>query len=649
LNQVTGAPLTTTAEAERPPVDDTADSTADAAPAARPAAGRFRARWRLLEGPSRLVLGFSALLTILTWEMPAFSPTQPAGDNDYGLLIALARHLGLSFGDEISTTYGPLYFLAIPSIIARGEVAVGYLFWFVFVTASLAACFQAFQRRIGTRWSWAAVVLLAVSFSIVPLTSVITAATGYVIVLAFCYASGMLPRWAERAFPIAMGILVAAMLLTKFSVGLTCGPMVLGAVLVREGRRLRGFLEFAISGLVGLVALWIIAGQPPTQVVDYVVRALSVGSGHAQSMGLEGSDNFWEYPVAAVVTIVLLIAVLRTKVPGWRLPLWIGLAACLFLMFKQGFVRHDSHSAQFFSVMLALGVVLAVLRRSAAMAAVAVVALLAQSVSVGGGLYAIDPAKSLKTFADGTSIIVSGGYRDDVQEASRAAIKQRVGLPPQFPGLIGDKSVRVEPFDHTIAWTYGLKPAILPTLLNYGAYTELLDDMNAKWIADDASAPDFLIREDTRITLDGRFPLWDPPRTSLEEACRYEFVDAGGKWQLLKRVANRCGGERELTSMTVAAGQRVEVPQVANGLVVARVYPDQSFVDKVESFLFKPGDLRLTVDEESHRLPWTHADAPLLMAAPGDKALVLGGRELAAGTFSMSAPGRVVFSVVEKN
>jgi hypothetical protein len=646
LKQVTGDPLTTTAEAETPSAEETA-----AAPAPRPAVGRFRAGWRLLGGPSRAVLAFSALLTVVTWQMPAFSPTQPAGDNDYGLLIALARHLGLSFGDEISTTYGPLYFLAIPSIIARGEVVIGYLFWFVFVTATLAACFQAFRGRIGTKWAWAAVSLLAVSFSIVPLTSVITAATGYVIVLAFLYASGMLPRWAERAFPIAMGVLVAAMLLTKFSVGLTCGPMVLGAVLVREGRRLRGFLEFAVSGLVGLVVLWIVAGQPPTQVVDYVVRALSVGSGHAQSMGLEGTDNFWEYPVAAAVTVVLLVVVVRTKITGWRLPLWIGLAACLFLMFKQGFVRHDSHSAQFFSVMLALGVVLAVLRRSAAMAAVAVVSLLAQSVSVGGGLYTIDPAKSLRTFAEGVSIAVSGGHRDDVQEASRAALKQRIGLPGQFPGLIGDQSVRVEPFDHTIAWTYGLKPAILPTLLNYGAYTELLDDMNAKWIADESTAPRFIIREDTRVTLDGRFPLWDPPRTELEEACRYDVVDSGGggRWQLLKRVANRCGAERELSSVTVAAGQRVDVPQVDGGLVVARVYPEQTLADKVESFLFKPGDLRLTVDEESHRLPWTHADAPLLLAAPGDKSLVLGGRELSAGTISMSAPGRVVFSVVAKN
>jgi hypothetical protein len=581
--------------------------------------------------------------------VPAFSPTQPNGDNDYGLLIALARHLGLSFGDQISTTYGPLYFLAIPSIIARGEVIVGYLFWFVFMTASLAACFQAFRGRVGARWAWAACAVIAVSSSIVPLTSVITAATGFAVVLSLCYAAGLLPRWADRAFPIAMGLMVAAMLLTKFSVGLTCGPIVLGAALVRDSRRLRAFLEFAVAGLVGLVALWVLAGQPPTQVVDYVVRALSVGSGHAQSMGLEIVNNAWEYPVAAVVTILLLIGLARTKVAGWRWPLWIGLLCCLWLMFKQGFVRHDSHSAQYFAVMLALGVILAVLKRSAAVAAVAAVALLAQAVSMGGGLWTVDPGRSLRTFAEGATIVISGAHRDAVQEDSRAVLKQRIALPPQFPAMIGHQSVRVEPFDYTIPWTYGLKPAILPTLLNYGAYTELLDDMNAKWIADDASGPQFIIRENTRATLDGRFPLWDPPRTELEEACRYRLVDSAEKWQLLERGPDRCGAEHELASVNVAAGQRVDVPQVSSGLVVARVYPEQSFGASLRGFLFKPGELRLTVDDESRRLPWTHQDAPLLLAAPHDTALVLGGRELSAQTFSMTAPGRVVFSVVDKN
>ncbi|SFW92651.1 hypothetical protein [Amycolatopsis australiensis] len=469
---------------------------------------RFRA-WRLLVGaPSRATLLISGLLTILTWEMPAFSPIEPKGDYDYGLAIAMARHLGLSFGDRIATTYGPLYFLAIPSTTVRAEVAIGFLFWFVFVTGCLAACFQAFQSRIGTRWAWVACAAIAVSFSIVPLTSVITATPGFVAVLAICHALGLLPKWAERAFPVVMGLTVAAMLLTKFSVGLMCGPIVLGAVLVRPGRRLREFAEYAVSGVAGLFVFWVAVGQPPAQVVQYVVRAISVGSGHAQSMGLEPTANAWEYVVAAAATIVLAVCVARVKVDGWRWPLWLGLLAGVWLLFKQGFVRHDSHSAQYFAVVFALAVLLAVLRRSAVLAVVAAVSLVAQAVSFGGGLWTIDPGRSLRTFAEGATIVASGSHRDDIQEEGGAELRKRTDVPQRFLTRIGRESLRTEPFDQAIAWTYGLTPAILPTLLNYGAYTELLDKMNEAWIADDVNGPRFIIRENTRTTLDGRFALW---------------------------------------------------------------------------------------------------------------------------------------------
>ncbi|MEV6441702.1 hypothetical protein [Amycolatopsis sp. NPDC051716] len=629
-----------------PAAGEAAESTGTTGP--RKLRDRFRA-WRLLvEAPSRATLLISGLLTIVTWEMPAFSPIEPKGDYDYGLAIAMARTLGLSFGDRIATTYGPLYFLAIPSTTVRAEVLVGFLFWFVFVTGCLAACFQAFQGRIGTRWAWVACAAIALSFSIVPLTSVITATPGFFAVLAICHVLGLLPKWAERAFPIVAGLVVAAMLLTKFSVGLMCGPIALGAVLVRPGRRLREFLEYAVSGVAGLVLLWIAAGQPPTQVVQYVVRALSVGSGHAQSMGLELTSTAWEYVVVIAVTIVLAVAVARIKMDGLRWPLWLGLLLGTWLMFKQGFVRHDSHSAQYLAFVFAIGVLVAVLRRSAVLAAVAAVALLAQAAAFGGGLWVVDPGKSLRTFADGATIVASGTHRNDVQEEARAGLRKRTDIPQRFLTRIGKGSVRTEPFDQAIAWTYGLTPAILPTLLNYGAYTELLDKMNESWIADDVNGPRFIVREQTRITLDSRFSLWDPPRTELAEACRYTLVDSTDKWQLLERGPNRCGAERELSSTQVAAGQSIPVPAAADGVVVARVYPEQSLPGRVWGFLFKPRDLMVGLDGESFRLPWTHGDAPLMVSAPQDPSLALTGRPLDAKTLTMNAPGRVVFSVVSK-
>ncbi|ATE51973.1 hypothetical protein CNX65_00620 [Actinosynnema pretiosum] len=609
--------------------------------------GRLRELATSWEAPSRAVLSFSALLTLVFWNLPAFTPNQPKGDYDYGLLIYLARQTGLSFGTEISTTYGPLYFLAIPNVLHRGEVLVGYLLWFGFATAATAAVHQALARTVGRNLAWLAVGVMALSSSFVPLTVVITSTFAFVVVLSLFFVREELPRWADRAYPIAMGLLVAAMLLTKFSVGLMCGPVILGAVLAREGAVLRRFLEYAISGIAGLIGFWLLAGQPPLEVVDYVVRALSVGSGHAQSMGLEIPGNVWEYVLAAPMVVVLVVALVTTDAGKRRWLFYLGTALGTFLLLKQGFVRHDSHSAQFFSVAAGFSLVVALLRRSSVLASTAVVALLAQAFSFGGGLSSsIDPSRSLKMFGEGMSVVASGGQRDRIVADARADLLNRMQLPERYVERIGDAKMRTAPFDFAMGWTYGMTVDILPTLLDYGAYTELLDEMNEEWVVDDARAPEFIVREDTRITLDNRFPLWDSPRVNLAQACRYELVDSDVRWQLLQRIENRCGEEKPLGEVTAGAHESIPVPTSDEGLVIARFHPEQSILDKLKSTAFRSGEYWITLDGEPHRLPLSHAEAPILISAPGDDSLVLGGRELDTKNITANIPGRVVFSVV---
>lgn len=610
---------------------------------------RIRSFGSSVEAPSRAVLAFSALLTIVSWHLPAFPPTEPRGDHDYGLVVAIAHQLGLSFGDRIATTYGPLYFLAIPSIISRGEVFVAYLVWFVFMTGCLAALVQGLRRHLSQTWAWVAGTLVALSFSITPLTAVITATFGFTVILSVLYLRGELPRWAQRAFPIAMGLLVAAMLLTKFSVGLMCGPVALGAILAGRERVLRSFVEYAIAGVVGLELLWIIAGQPPVQIVQYVVRALSVGGGHAEAMGYERADRMWEYPLLAGLVLIIGIGALTLKAGGRRRWLfWLGLALGAFLMFKQGFVRHDSHSAQFFAPLFALGLVLAAIRRSAVLACAAVVALLVQTSSFGGGLWVIDPARGVRQLAEGVTVVASEGHRDVLLANSRAELAGQLQVPQRFLSTIGTASVRAESFDFTISWTYGLKPDILPTILNYGAYTQLLDELDAKWVADDATGPDYIIRESSRGTVDSRFPLWDPPRTQLAQACRYELVDATPRWLLLHRTADRCGPERPLGEVTARAGEAIPVPPAGNGIVVARVYPEWSVAQRLKTLLFRSDELWVSIDGEPHRVPVSHGGAPLMVSAPADdKSLELDHGPLSTKELTMNVPGRVVFSVVE--
>ena len=610
-------------------------------------ADRARLFATAVEAPSRVVLAVSALLTLVSWHLPAFDPTQPKGDNDFGLFVALAHQTGLSFGDRIATTYGPLYFLSIPSVVNRFEVALAYLVWFGFVTACLAAMYQALRRHLSPRGSWVVTAAVALSFSITPLSAVITATFGFAVILAIFYARAELPRWADRAFPIAMGVLVAAMLLSKFSVGLMIGPVVLGAVLARSGRVLRALLEYAIAGVAALIVLWIAAAQPPLQLVEYVGRAVAVGGSYADAVGYERVDGRWEYVVAAGLAVLVGVGALRMRFAGRRWLLWIGVAAGMFLMFKQGFIRHDSHSAQFFASAFGLAAVLAAVRRSAALVCAAVIALLTQTVSQGGGFWTIDPARGVQQFADGALVVVSGGHRDLLLANARAQAIHNVPVPQSWLDRIGRSSVRAEPFSMNFEWSRGLTFSVFPTILNYGGWNERLDELDAEWTAADATAPQFLLRENGRFTLDNRFPLWDPPRTQVEQACRYRLVESNDAWRLLERIPNRCGAEQPVGEVTAAAGAPVSVPAVGRGdILIARVYPERSIGQRAKAVLFRSGELWLTIDDEAHRLPFTHAGAPLMVSAPGDESLTQRGRELNTSTLTMNAPGRIAFSVM---
>lgn len=623
---------------------------------------RARIRHADADGPDRLTLLGAAVITVLTWFLPAFAPNLPTGDYDYGLAVALAHHMGLDFGTQIATTYGPLYFLAIPSTEARGGILIGYLCWFVFVTGTLTAIYQALSRKLQPWQAWAFCAAIAVSFSIVPLTAVITATVGYSAVLSYLYAAGRLPRWAHAAFPYAMGILVASMVLTKSSVGAMCAPIALGAVLSSGHRRVRALLGYLASGLLGLLALWLLAGQRLGGLFAYLWTSASVGGGHAESMGLEVPGRQWEYLVVAIGGAAVAVGVWKLRTTGTRWPLLIGLTLGMWLMFKQGFVRHDGHSAQFFAVLFTLACLVAVARRSKGFVALAAVLLVVQAASfddiqatgpnavaktkLNGSVWSIDPARNVQLFGGGLANALSGSTRAQTAALSRKALQSQNALPPEFVRAIGKGSVHAEPFDYALAWSYGLRPDILPTIVNYGAYTPELDDIDRKWIADDATAPQFIVRQQTTTALDSRFPLWDPPKTELEEICRYRPVKTSAKWELLRRGEDRCAAPRQLAGATVAAGQRIHVPKVSNGILVASVYPRRSLAGQAKATAFRAGELRITTDFGNHRLPWPHAGSPLVLDAPADSAATIGGKKISTSTFSMNAPGRVEFSVV---
>jgi hypothetical protein len=110
----------------------------------------------------------------------------------------------------------------------------------------------------------------------------------------------------------------------------------------------------------------------------------------------------------------------------------------------------------------------------------------------------------------------------------------------------------------TIAWAYpelGWKP--LPVFQAYSAYTHSLDRANADALSA-ADGPERILA--AWFSIDNRNPGWESPAAMLAMTCRYEEIGVYGGWQVLGRVADRCGPERPLASVVAVVGKAVAVP-----------------------------------------------------------------------------------------
>lgn len=579
----------------------------------------------------------------MTWKLPVVAPDEPGGDHDYWYLINLAMHRGMDFGSDISTTYGPLFFLTVPAVDSPRQIIAAFLVWTFASLFSVVAIYQGFRVKTTTAVSATATGVVLLSGAFTPLSSIITMSFVYLAVLGLLYCNGALPLWAQRLFPAYAAVLTAAMALNKFSVAGMCGAVGLATILAVKPR-IRGLLEFACIGLLTSVVLWCAVGQHLFSLPVYVYRALSVGGGQSGAMGLELRYNAWEYVFVAPAVGAILVALITMRPRGrWSLLYWAFYIVAIFLLFKQAFVRHDAHSAQFFALAVAMGAVslaVAGMARRRLVASGSLVALLVatQIGAYGDGVNGIDPARRLADFGQGIVYAVSQESRSQSMEAARQSLIQQLAIPDEITNRIGAQDVYVEPFNFAAGYAYGFHDAILPTLLEYGAYNHTLDSLNADWFEGD-SAPELILRRESETTLDGRNPHWDAPQQKVAEFCNYKVQISSGGWTLLERRAqSRCNGVQSGDSMKLSARESVPVPERPGTVTVARVFPEESLRDRVAGTLFKRDNLFVGLSGQMYRFPWGHE---------GSQILVSDGKQERNTTLSVSRPATVQFDFIE--
>lgn len=522
------------------------------------------------------------VVALLNWRDVNFLPVDSLDPSwQAALHMAAHRHLsGLVF------TYGPLGFVAQGTGYYRWTVVLSAIYVLAVGTGLGAAVISVLRRTIGLPAAGVAAFVLVSATGNLGVTDMVIVGA---VVTAFGLLRGDHTPRTERLLVGAGGVVAGTHLLVKFNAGITV--LVVGAAVAWfVGRRgWRSEAIFLSAALASLLTGWLLTSNSLGDLVAFFDRSMQVASGYSEAMGIEAEGRGVYYPVAAGIS-ALLVVLAWVGSRGWPRGRRVGLALAgamwLYAGFKLGFVRHDAHDVAFFGEALVIGAVLAgaaaaavpasvvmtwVRRTFAVTATVALmVALLAASKA--DLIMMVNPWPAMVRVGDDVPILVSPRRMTRAITAGRANLQRRYyKLPPPVLAALRGRTVHIHPWEAGVAWAYPeLRWRPLPVFQEYTAYTADLDRLNADFLSG-PRAPERILTQ--HISIDLRNPEWESPAVTVALACHYREAVAGGKWQVLERVPNRCGPEQTLAVVKARVGDTVPVPGTIGRdvLVVARV------------------------------------------------------------------------------
>jgi hypothetical protein len=544
------------------------------------------------------------VLAVLTWRQVNFMPVDSL-DPSWQSALHTAFHERIPFKGLVFT-YGPLGFLAQAEGYYSSTVVFSALYVFGVQFALCAALISALRRPLGMAVAAiAALVLLRVARDL----GVIDAVVVVVVVVAFALLRGDYSPRTQRFLVAAGGVLAGTHLLVKLNTGVTI--LVVGAAaawfLERKGWLPEAMFLSAAAG--SLVAAWLFTGNGLSDLVPFFDRSWEVASGYSEAMAVEKPGREIFLPLAAGAAVIVAGLGWRASRDwplGRRIGLGVAAALWLFAAFKLGFVRHDRHDIAYFGEVLLVGAVLAgaasvswegVWKASPAVATAALVVVLLMA--SGLDLVTIaNPGPQLARAGEDVSLLASSARREQAIQRGRTNLRSRhYHLTPSITRLLRGHTVHIRPWEASIAWAYPeFQWQPVPVFQEYTAYTADLDDLDAAALRG-ANAPERILTQ--ALALDLRNPDWESPAAAVAIFCHYRELLADSPWQVLGRVANRCGTERSLGVVRARVGEAIAVPPApaGNEMVLARINGlDDSLLYGLRSTLWRAPEVHVRLD-----------------------------------------------------
>lgn len=336
-------------------------------------------------------------ISVLSW--PPVVAISTGLDPSWKLALHQAFSHGLSWGSDIVFSYGPLGFLS---------EATPFVGW----TSGLALFFTAcvYVVGVGTLLRYAVALLpvwVAVLVTLIIARIMVRIPVFELVeVLAFLWLIHVCINSRRRDWPVvvvALGILVAFLLIAKVSVGIAVGAMGAAAACRITTPWWRGMGAFLAAVPIAAVALWAASGQKVGDLPGYVVGSGEIVRGYSDAMGV----TLFVEPLllyllfgatVALLAVGLVLAARPLSRPDRAAVIAIGVLFA-FAVWKASFVRADGHAVYAFMAAAMVGMPL--------LATAAVARLRWPAIAVLVTTAAFTSGVALPTFLDLSGSVVS--------------------------------------------------------------------------------------------------------------------------------------------------------------------------------------------------------------------------------------------------
>ena len=562
-------------------------------------------------GPA-LVVG--VLVALVGWPSLELMPGQSI-DPSWSAGLHMSLHTDLVWGRDLIFTYGPLGFLKRVGYWYDDTGALSVLYFFV-TRVAFGAAVWALGRATFGRVGAALVAVVVTPIVPDPMPP-----------LVLGWGLWLLARdRGDRAtivFAATAGVVGGLELLGKMNIGLLVFALAAITVLFAPRRSLRLATVFALATLGGILLGWLATGQPILALNDYFINALDVMSGYSMAMHETTEFLTWHYTAAAVIFALGAYGLFSAS-ELWpsrsRAGAMLLLLVTAFLGFKSAFVREDvMHAPEYFGLMAGAFAVIPWKPGRWDFALASLAAVLIVVMSING--YRLDPlwrpVDRLADAGDDLSTLFDGDERERLRREGIEGVTGAWRLDPKSRALLEGHTLHVEPFETSIVWAYDLPWKPLPVFHSYQAYTDKLDEINARTLRGGGAPSRVMLT--IQPASDSRIPGWETPAAMQALLCHYLPLHQAPQWLIVGRAENRCGHERYISSAEAEWGEPVSVPPKRDdALVIAKIRgTGPGLAERVRAMLYKGDERWARIDGgDRHRLIPSFAENGVLLNAP---------------------------------